>query len=788
MTDPVGEVPILITGDYSDVQADFDAAVQIATTGAGELQDAIQSSVAAPDVAPVTDAFNELGSSVDSVSTENLPALDQAMASTTASAQETGAAVHNAAVEAENAESPFQSLAEKIAGMAESAHEGTGSITELVSSFGELAEIGVAGFAIGELGKEAIDAAGSMDKATISLTALTGGSEQAAEMISQLEEVANQDALSFPAVLVAAQRMTAFLGADAAGQIPELMSSIADGAAAANSSIDAAASAFDRIVSGGTLMARSLMPLGLSLQAVSDAMGVTADEALKAFKALDQQERIDVLTAALGRFQGISQQIAGTVPGQWTIIGNQLHTIFVDLGNVIGPILTPILQGLGFVLDSVGKAASGFGAIWKIFTGGANDATGAATENAAAVSKMSDAHHQATDTATALAAATKDAAAATGTVAPAAKTSADAVTHLSSIVFDAQSGFYKLSDAQNATSQSSSSASESVDSFSSIMEASASATDLATTKSEDHKVALEAQSAALDRANADFDAAVNLSAEYGDAMDSATQADDSFSSSLGNVGESFDSIGSKGKTFSMTLADTMDEADSSASALTGTITGDLTSGLNGLIDGTKSVGSSFEKMGLDAAKSIADQIIKGGIEPLLSSLGDVQSVVGDIFGSMDGGGGGGGGLFGSILGGMSGLLSGLGGFAGGIAGTLVEAFGGSHQDTLLSRIEENTRYLNIEYQQNSPHMWTDAVVTDLDDIKSHIWQIAGASGGAIGSSAGGGFLSVTTATSNGSVSISAPITIQGGASNAADIAREVANYLMSISPRFAVSF
>ena len=196
----------------------------------------------------------------------------------------------------------------------------------------------------------------------------------------------------------------------------------------------------------------------------------------------------------------------------------------------------------------------------------------------------------------------------------------------------------------------------------------------------------------------------------------------------------------------------------------------LGTAIDDVITGSQNASDAFLKFGESLLKTVTDTILKGAIEPLLGGLSSVEEGIGSIFSGGSGGGGILGGLLsgaGSAVSGIGSLFSGLASSLGGALPVLSEALGLSHSDTLLSRIEENTRYLNIEFSQNAPHMWTDAMTADLDRI------------------ANGNTPTGTIATHASTISVS--IAINGANQDPQSIAQAIASYLRTISPAFSVT-
>lgn len=76
-TENIGGVSVSITGDYSQLASDFDAAVALAVSKGATLAEAIQSAMAVPDTAPLTQAFGAVGDAAVSAAGQ-LSLFDQA--------------------------------------------------------------------------------------------------------------------------------------------------------------------------------------------------------------------------------------------------------------------------------------------------------------------------------------------------------------------------------------------------------------------------------------------------------------------------------------------------------------------------------------------------------------------------------------------------------------------------------------------------------------------------------------------------------------------------------------
>lgn len=229
-----------------------------------------------------------------------------------------------------------------------------GEFTSVMSSLKGLAIAST----IEQIGSASLEAFASLEKATIALGALTGSAAQAQSEIAGLRTMAQDDALSFPSLVNANQRFTA-LGV-VAGQIPSALNAAANAAAAMNSSFDQTSNAMERIVSSGTLSARVLVQLGINLQDVASAMGVSSADVVKDFKAItDEGQRLDILTDAMSKLQGTALAVADSLSGSFQRVQNTMLTAFQEIGEAIAPAAKDLADLAQVVIPEVGQAIQG---------------------------------------------------------------------------------------------------------------------------------------------------------------------------------------------------------------------------------------------------------------------------------------------------------------------------------------------------------------------------------------------------------------------------------------------
>lgn len=318
----IGAVSIGIEGDFSPLTTDFDAAVAEAVTKGATLAEAIQMALAVPDSAPVTQAFESVGIASDQAAAQ-IHTLDGANQQAVHSAHDAAAAMHEEGTAAEHA--------------AHGSHE---LLLELL----EFAGIKLGLEALKEMAIEMINVYSQTERVEIALGRLTGSAEGAAASIEQMREEAMRLALPFDEVLSAAQKMTAF--GFAADQVETSIKAAADAAGATGNSFDTATSAIERMALGGMAGARQLVSLGLQSKDLAAVMEVSTDQVQKAFKSLTVEERVQVLTDALKKFEGAGEDLANSTSGQLQRLKTAWELTMDDVGKAMAPAVKESIPAL----------------------------------------------------------------------------------------------------------------------------------------------------------------------------------------------------------------------------------------------------------------------------------------------------------------------------------------------------------------------------------------------------------------------------------------------------------
>lgn len=242
-------------------------------------------------------------------------------------------------------------VAHSAHGAGEAAHEAEGGMNGLLEEMLKFGAELLALEALKEFATEALNTYGAIEKVTISLTALTGSAEGAEETIGKLKTLAMSDALSFPQLTAAAQKMTA-MGFSTEETFKTLRTA-ADVGAGVGIGLDRATSAMERMILSGAVNARQLSTLALNTETLGKAFSVlgpgmekTGEEVGKAFKALDQSDRIEVLNEALKKFNGNAAAVAEGIKGEFQKLKTSIEFAMEEIGKSLAEGLKPVVADI----------------------------------------------------------------------------------------------------------------------------------------------------------------------------------------------------------------------------------------------------------------------------------------------------------------------------------------------------------------------------------------------------------------------------------------------------------
>jgi hypothetical protein len=336
----IGGVGIIISGDYSKLQADFLAAQALATRAGAGIATGLTAGMA-PAVAGASGAVEKFGLAIK----ESGAAAQSAAVPFAALAGQTKSfsADIDRLIQAIGNENAALSLSiqrnmalaaatkesGRVAGEAKSAYAALGE-----KAFELATELGITLGAL-EAVKEAFGVYAEVQKLTVTLTALTGSAEKTNEVVEQMEALATSQALAFPQLLPAAQRMIAM--GFSINQVVPAMAAAGNASWALGESIEVVSARMAGLALSGMAMPRMLRELGLSSEDLARALGVSEQELKGVFKALPEEDRIAALTVALEKFKGTAAAGAGTISGAWIVVKNTFHELFAEIGENSAP-------------------------------------------------------------------------------------------------------------------------------------------------------------------------------------------------------------------------------------------------------------------------------------------------------------------------------------------------------------------------------------------------------------------------------------------------------------------
>lgn len=342
----IGNLVIEITGDYSELQGQLDAAASSAEASANTIAEAFDKPV---------------GTEMES----SLASLGSAASDAGGGFAALGSDVETAGTAASTAEAPIEAVGESAHHAAEGAGEASESFLVLTEHVIEL--MGALGVAVGlvDFAKDALAAYAASEQFTIGLTALTGSAEEAEGALDTVKQMAGNTAVSLTTLLSGAQNLTSALGSF--DKVPEVMRAAADAAAATGHSFDTIEASLGRIAITGAVSNRQLIALGLSWGDLATSMGTSINVAQELLKKGGQDALTDldaILQAVNDKEKGAADAFAQSVQGQFITLKNQIEIAMDEAGKALAPFaaefldvlrngVLPLAEGIGSDLKPV---------------------------------------------------------------------------------------------------------------------------------------------------------------------------------------------------------------------------------------------------------------------------------------------------------------------------------------------------------------------------------------------------------------------------------------------------
>lgn len=235
------------------------------------------------------------------------------------------------------------------------AHDASSGFADLATQILALGGITLSIEALVDLGKAAVEASDKLDDAAYAIGRLNQGAMSGKEEIAGLLAVAQDEGLSFPGLVTAAQHMET-LGIHGQDVI-DTLEKLGNASELTGGSIDSMAQKFAVLAEGSNISAMSLKKIGLTVDEVKDAMidmGANADQVQGHFKDLwkvmDETQHADVLRGALENLDGAAKAMNDDVKGDVQRTMNEFYVAIGKLGDVIAPLAQ---QALPYLVDAL---------------------------------------------------------------------------------------------------------------------------------------------------------------------------------------------------------------------------------------------------------------------------------------------------------------------------------------------------------------------------------------------------------------------------------------------------
>jgi hypothetical protein len=298
--DNIGNLVVLIDGDWTDLQSAIDLAAAASEAGA-----------------------QEIASAFTTAATQATPPVEQL-----------GETTQHAGEEAGHAGEAFGSFGESLKFAAELAGLNVG-LEQVVDWFKEFVS-------------EAFDAANQIQFVDVALTALTGSAASASSILEHAAEVASHTTANFLDLAKSAQSMAA-MGIEA-GTINEALEAMAQWGELSGKSIDTLTGALERVYLTGEISKRTFVSLGVSAQDMAGVLGVSTDKVKETIKNMGAESSTTLDAFALAMKEKVGDA-ADKAADTNLVAMNRLKTAWHEFAVTVGE-----------SLSSTGNAVEGWAA------------------------------------------------------------------------------------------------------------------------------------------------------------------------------------------------------------------------------------------------------------------------------------------------------------------------------------------------------------------------------------------------------------------------------------------
>ena len=265
--------------------------------------------------------------------------------------------LNNSSEAADNASQSYQdagasasAAGDEMAGMGDKSQEGANQVEDAANNTSDaMSSLGDAmgGLAAGLALENMVDTAGRIEDSWTRLDITFGGVTN--EMRSSIDAAANATGRSGSSIRGYYNAM-GIAGIKNSDLLNQSFQSISGRAFQTGADINQLTSLVEKMALSGNAGARQLTMLGISTDDLGAAMGVTGEEASKAFKNLSQEERLDALTRAMGDGKEANEEYKNS----WEGVKDQAETALSGLMGAVGSTILPIVvPALDMVKDGI---------------------------------------------------------------------------------------------------------------------------------------------------------------------------------------------------------------------------------------------------------------------------------------------------------------------------------------------------------------------------------------------------------------------------------------------------
>ena len=225
--------------------------------------------------------------------------------------------------------------------------------------------------------------AGDLEQSQIAFETLLGSADKATSFIKDMQDFAKATPFEYMDLQNQAKRLLAY--GFAADEILPMLRNVGDASAALGgdaTTLESIIRAFGQIRAKGAVSAEEMNQLSeagiAGWQMIADKIGKTVPEAMK----MAEQKQIDAATAISALMEGMSSRYGGlmdkqsqTTLGKFSNLMDSLKLVAAEFGNVLIPVIKPLLSMMTTLLSIVNALPGPFKAV-LIVLGGAAAAIG----------------------------------------------------------------------------------------------------------------------------------------------------------------------------------------------------------------------------------------------------------------------------------------------------------------------------------------------------------------------------------------------------------------------------